>query len=451
MQSKFYIIFLFFFVLLSCVDDNENFVIDKEEYKNKLEGFWLGQSIANWTGIITEMDKIGIPINEKGEGFYTRENWGGKDEPNIWSNSSNYQTIDFNLAKSDSIWGSDDDTDIEYMYQELILENNNIKLSPEEIRDGWLKHIKSEEQNFLWVSNQRAFDLMIEGIMPPETSNPKNNQFYEMIDAQLTTEIFGLYSPFYPDVGLSMAYLPIRTVARENAAWISEFYIIMHSLALLKTDHKDIKEKVFWMSSQARKILPNASYSAKMYDYVKSKYESGLSWEETRDSLNYKFQINNEHGYNLSRVDKSCNGCFAAGINFGASIVSLFYGQGDFKETIKIATLCGWDSDNPASTWGGLLGFMYGKKQIQKMFNVELSNKYNIHRTRIGFSKPIDNFESMAEKGLKIIDMVVTEKYLGEIKNNKWIFRKLPTRYTRDYVDDPPDPEPPEIDLSESN
>ena len=64
------------------------------------------------------------------------------------------------------------------MYQELILENNNIKLSPEEIRDGWLKHIKSEEQNFLWLSNQRAFYLMKEGIMPPETSNPKNNQFY---------------------------------------------------------------------------------------------------------------------------------------------------------------------------------------------------------------------------------------------------------------------------------
>ena len=57
MQSKFHIIFLFFFVLFSCVDDNENFVIDKKEYKNKLEGFWLGQSIANWTGIITEMDK----------------------------------------------------------------------------------------------------------------------------------------------------------------------------------------------------------------------------------------------------------------------------------------------------------------------------------------------------------------------------------------------------------
>ena len=217
MRIKFFSIIVLFLILMSCSNsDNRNFIINKKEYKNKLEGFWLGQLIANWTGIITEMDKIGIPINGKGEGFYTYDNWGKKDEPNIWSEYSNYNSIDFNLAKSDSIWGSDDDTDIEYMYQELILENNNLKLRPEQIRDGWLKHIKPKEQNFLWVSNQRAFDLMLEGVLPPETSSPENNEYYEMIDAQLTTEIFGLYSPIYADYGLSMAYLPIRTVASRS-------------------------------------------------------------------------------------------------------------------------------------------------------------------------------------------------------------------------------------------
>ena len=29
------------------------------------------------------------------------------------------EIIDFKFAKKDSIWGSDDDTDLEYMYQEL--------------------------------------------------------------------------------------------------------------------------------------------------------------------------------------------------------------------------------------------------------------------------------------------------------------------------------------------
>ena len=103
-------------------------------------------------------------------------------------------------------------------------------MTDDQIRNGWLKHIKNE-QNYLWVSNQKAFDLMNSGILPPETSSPSLNPHYEMIDAQLTTEIFGLYSPLNLDYALELSSLPIRTVARENAEWISQFYIIMHSLA----------------------------------------------------------------------------------------------------------------------------------------------------------------------------------------------------------------------------
>ena len=66
--------------------------IDRISYLNQLEGFWLGQCIANWTGLITEMDKIGIPVDGKGGGFYTREDWGKKDQPNLWG-SNEYSDI----------------------------------------------------------------------------------------------------------------------------------------------------------------------------------------------------------------------------------------------------------------------------------------------------------------------------------------------------------------------
>ena len=118
----------------------------------------------------------------------------------------------------------------------------------------------------------------------------------------------------------------------------------------------------------------------------------------------------------------SCYGCFAAGINFGASIISLLYGEGDYKKTVKIAALCGWDSDNPAATWGGMLGFIYGADEIKKLFEVEMSEKYNIHRTRINFSNDgIDDFENMALKSMKIIEKVVTEKLNGKSDNNKLV------------------------------
>ena len=430
LKNNFVFSFFISIFLMSCVDSKINskdfFEIDRQDYLNKLEGFWLGQSIANWTGLITEMDKIGNVGEIKTGNFYTRENWNKNDEPNIWSPNSEYETIDFVLRNKNEIWGSDDDTDIEYMYQELMFQGNETILSPEDIRNGWLKHIKIEEENFLWVSNQKAFDLMNQGFLPPETSNPKFNEHFDMIDAQLTTEIFGLLSPTNYKYALKMSNLPVRTTSRGDAALISEFYIIIHSLASTINQSNPIDKELIKISDLASDVLDKNSYSFKMYDYVKKKFESGIKWEQTRDSIYNRYQVKQMDGYDITSRELYCNGCFASGINFASSLVSYFYGKGDFKETIKIASLSGWDSDNPASTWGGLLGFIHGKTKIENIFNEPLSNKYNIHRTRQNFeNNGLDNFKNMSKKGLSIIDNVVlkTGGFI-DLDENSWYIPK---------------------------
>jgi hypothetical protein len=408
----------------------EQFTISRETYQNQLYGFWLGQCIANWTGLVTEMDKIGNIGEIKTGDFYTREDWGQPDQPSIWGEgvpSELSATIDFVFKDTTETWGSDDDTDIEYMYQHLLHENKTSMLTPEQIRDGWLKYIKSDEENYLWVSNQQAFDLMKEGILPPQTGNPENNEHYEMIDAQLTTEIFGLFAPARPDIALKMASLPIKTTAREESEDISKFYVAMYSLASLVDKEKTMEEQVHWMAEQAREGLSNDGYPAKMFDYTKKLYQSGIPWEQTRDSIYVRYQVNQEDGYDITSQDLYCNGCFAAGINYAASLVSLFYGKGDIKQTIKIGTLTGWDSDNPTATWGGLLGFIVGKDGIEKAFGRKFSNTYNIHRTRQNFpNNGIDTFENMAKDGISIIDRVVSEEINGSIdkEKNAWIIPK---------------------------
>ena len=400
-----------------------DFVISRTDYINKLEGFWLAQCIANMTGLVTEMDKIGNIGEIKTGEFYTRDDWGKPDLPSIFNpEPSNLSpTIDF-VFEQDGVWPADDDTDIEYMYQELLFVNKTSLLTGEQIRDGWIKHIRSEEENFLWVSNQRAFDLMKQDIIPPETSNPDINPDYDMIDAQLTTEIFGLYAPSRPDMAIKMAKLPIQTTARYNAQWISEFYVSMHSLASSIDKEKTIKENLMWMADKSRKILPEDSYSAKMYDYVKSEYLTGMEWESIRDNIYQRYQVEGKDGYDLTSRNIYCNGCFAAGINFAASLVSLFCGEGDLIETIKIGSLAGWDSDNPTATWGGLLGFMIGKDGVEKIFNRTFLDKYNIHRTRQNFRREVDDFSNMAEKGILIIDRVILEELKGgvDLQNNLW-------------------------------
>ena len=404
----------------------DSLVLAKPAYADRLEGFWLGACIANWTGLVTEMDKIGnIGAIQTGR-FYTREDWGAPDQPSIFTPdtpSPLSETIDFVFRGPDSLWGADDDTDIEYMYQHLLAENQTAMLSPEQIRDGWLKHIRKQEENYLWVSNQRAFDLMQEGVLPPHTSDPDVNEHWEMIDAQLTTEIFGLLAPGRPDVALEMGYLPVRTSAGGQAALISEFYIIMHALAPFIDSGKPLGPQLVQVADSARTHLPDAGYAARMYDYVKAKYHSGIPWEQTRDSIYQRYQVEQLDGYEITSQGLYCNGCFAAGINFAASLVSLFYGEGDLKETVKIGVLCGWDSDNPTATWGGLLGFILGKKKVEKAFGRTFSDRFHIHRTRQNFPNDgIDTIGRMAQTGLEIIDRVVIREMDGRISHpeNTW-------------------------------
>ncbi|WP_296702309.1 ADP-ribosylglycohydrolase family protein [Algoriphagus sp.] len=416
--------------------------ISRKEYAEKLYGFWLGQCIANWTGLVTEMDKIGGEGKDgKGAGFYTRANWGGPDEPAIWEEigTDMGRNIDFVFEPEGGVWGADDDTDIEYIYQSLMYENQTTSLTPEQIRDGWLKHIYSDEntpflgkdgvskENYLWVSNQTAHDLMRGGMLPPATGDPENNKDYEMIDAQLTTEIFGLFAPTRPEIALEIAELPIQTTARFNAQWAAEFYVIMYSLASLSDSNFSVKDQLFWIANEARKRLPEGSPVASMYDFVKESYDAGLAWETTRDSLHIKYQVNQDSGYDWYTKDPVCNGCFASGINFGAGLVSLFYGEGDIKETIKIGALAGWDSDNPTATWGGLLGFMLGKEGVEKAFGRKFASKFNIHRTRGGFPNDgIDNFKNMAQTGVFIVDRMVQEKLGGgvNLEEDVWYIPK---------------------------
>ena len=426
MKNYFFLLLMFFPISCHKVDEtSENTItISVDEYRDKLKGFWLGQCIANMTGLVTEMDKIGNIGEIKTGKFYTSEDWGKLDQPSIFSpnkSSELSRTIDF-VFEQDGMWPADDDTDIEYMYQELLLNYKTSFLSPDQIRDGWINHIKQKEENFLWVSNQKAFDLMNEGYVPPKTSDPKLNEYYDMIDAQLTTEIFGILSPGRPDIALKMAELPILTTARYNAKWISDFYVSMYSLSTTLNLNQDIRENIFSIADISSKLLPDSSYASKMYKFVKLEYENGRSWEEARDNIYLRYQVNSEDGYDITSKNLYCNGCFSAGINFAASLISLFWGGGDIKETIKIGTLAGWDSDNPTSTWGGMLGFIIGKKAIEREFGRSFSDKYFIHRTRQNFNKGIDDFESMAEKGIKVISRLIEKELGGDYDNDNQLW-----------------------------
>ncbi|MCS5587881.1 MAG: ADP-ribosylglycohydrolase family protein [Porticoccaceae bacterium] len=413
--------------------------ISRHQYQDKLYGFWLGQNIGNWTGLITEMDKVGTEATLP---FYTDDDWGQPDLKAMWGEYVPHaDRIDFYFQRQGTPWGADDDTDIEYMYLYLHHSLQTGKLSAEQIREGWLKHIYSETdaplykkfanskpqiENFLWESNQTARELMEQGMLPPHTSEPANNSKYMMIDAQLTTEIFGLLAPGRPDIALDIARLPIGTTAKYDAQWIAEFYVVMHCLTSVVDSNISLKEQTQWLADQASQRLPKGSTAAAVYRFVADHYQNNPhknNWELTRDAIYQRYQLDAQDGYEYRQP-------FDAVINFAASLVSLFYGEGDIVRTLQIGTLAGWDSDNPTATWGGLLGFMLGKQGVEQAFGQSnLSDTYWIHRTRRNFPDQTENqagensLTGIAKMAVEVVDTVVIEQMHGAVdaQSNRWI------------------------------
>jgi hypothetical protein len=330
----------------------------------------------------------------------------------------------FGFVLNQGLWSADDDTDIEYIYQHALETYETEILTPEQIRDQWLEHI---DGTYVWVSNQTAYHLMRdEDVLPPDTSLPDNNPNWEQIDAQLTTEIFGLFAPGRSDIALKMGELPIQVTARGDAEHAARFYIIMHSLApyaienITDTDGDGdpFDEQVFWLAAQARAQTPNSSYISGMYDWVLNEYKNNSDkedWEATRDAFHYTYVEGGADGYQYTNW-------YDSGSNFGLSMISLLYGEGDLPRTVQIGSLAGMDSDNPTATWGGLLGFLYGYEGVQKAYDYyDFSDTYWIARTRVNFPDDWDSFTALAERGVGIIDRVVIEQMGGRIDGDTWV------------------------------
>ncbi len=337
--------------------------VDPVEYEDRLKGMWLGSTIANWTGLRTEGVRNEPP-------FYTDDDW-GKVRPVRWSD----EELPIEFVFQDP-WLADDDTDIEYVYLHLMDLHGNPLLSADQISAGWQKHIN----HHIWVSNAAARELMNSGAKPPVTSMLPVNANSLAIDAQLTTEIFGAMAPGDPARALQLANLPIQTTASGYSAHAAQFFVILYSLASQADQNQNPEEQILWMVGQARGYLPDESKTAGIIDFVVADYLNNPDpndWEQTRDRLYENYQQNAaENGFVYRDWTESS-------VNFGTALIALLYGQGDFKRTVQIGTLSGWDSDNGTSTMAGLIGLMIGYEALVAQFpEQEISDRYHIYRSR---------------------------------------------------------------------
>lgn len=335
-------------------------VISAQEYADRLRAFWLGQCIANWTGLRTEGRRNDPP-------FLTDADWGTQPAGIL-------APLDF--VTSQDPWGADDDTDIEYVYLHLLDLHSATTLTPAQIAAGWIAHIN----RFIWVSNERARQLMGRGVLPGATGLLSSNNRALQIDAQLTTEFFGLLTPGAAHSALALADLPIRTTAAAYAAHASQFFVALYALAPVVDRSLPPRDQAIWLVERARQYLPDSSKSADVVDFVLADFLANPDpddWESTRDAIYVRYQANAAvHGFIYRGFTEST-------VNFATGVMALLYGSLDYKRTVQIGTLSGWDSDNGTATMGAIVAFLIGYDELLAQFpGIPLSDRYWILRTR---------------------------------------------------------------------
>lgn len=360
--------------------------IERAQLADRFRGMWLAEIIANWTGWRGEGRRTQPP-------FLTDADWG-----------SNFGRGPLVFVTNQDPWWADDDTDIEYVYLALA-DEHGADLSPREIADGWRAHIN----RFIWVSNERARELMERGVEPPGTGIASANEFWLFIDAQLTTEMFGAIAPGMPALALELADLPIRTTSAGHASHASQFFVLLYALAPSVDISLPPAERNLWLIDEARRYIPDSSKAADVIDFVRAEYLANPDkddWESTRDRIYERYQRD------ATLNNFKYRGWTESSINLATGVLCLLFGEGDLKRTIQIGTLSGWDADNPTATMGGLLGLMHGSAWVEQAFAGEnLSDRYWISRTRDnmldylpGDPQAEDTLTLLSERMLSLVD-----------------------------------------------
>ena len=407
-------------VLASTVLAQDRRLIDRDDYADRLRAMWLGEIIANWTGLRAEGKRTEPP-------FLTDDDWGidlGKGP--------------LEFVTDQDPWKADDDTDIEYVYLHLMDQHKSgigaTLLSAEQIADGWIAHIN----RFIWVSNARARELMDRGgegggVVPPETGLGSANTHWLKIDAQLTTEFFGALAPGMPDRAMELAELPIAVTASGHAAHAAQFYVVLYSLATQVDPALAPPDRNVWLVTEARRSIPDTSKAADIVDFVLADYLANPDpddWELTRDRVYERYQLNaSANGFKYW-------GWTESSINFATGLIALLYGEGDYKRTIQIGTLSGWDADNGTATMGGLLGLMLGTDELIAQFPGQtLSDRFWISRTRDNMTDYLpddpeaeDTFSLMAGRMVPIIERVIGQAGgLLDDEDGLWLLPPVPS------------------------
>ncbi len=173
-----------------------------------------------------------------------------------------------------------------------------------------------------WSAEEVALANLKLGVFPP-MSGYQNNPYREWIGAQMRGVICGQLYPGKPREAARLAWMDGQVSHHNNGILGEVFNAVMASLAYVEQDVRKIVELAVGM-------IPTDSEYYTVVAFALEQCRKHGDWESAWKVCEKKYERYNWiHAYP----------------NAAAEVVALWFGNGDFDETMHIIAMCGWDVD----------------------------------------------------------------------------------------------------------
>lgn len=285
-------------------------------------------------------------------------------------------------------FGPLDDTTL--MFLSLITaEEKGSRFTSEDIARNWVKYITDTKGGGFGGLFKEGLERLRQGIMPPDTAP----RFDDWISAQMRAEIWGMLAPGQPELAAEFARRDAVILNAENGVYAAQYTAAMMSQILMDA-------KISEAAHDAFSVIPgNCAVAQLVRDIIRWNGEYPNDWGKAWGLMvkEYAADVEDDRAKFKVRILPE----------IGSVMIGMLYGYGDFRRTVSITTMCGFDTDCNAGTVGALIGARNGvdgipsewKDPLEGMYRVKLgggmSNEWKIADVA---QKTLDTAKSIAQE-----------------------------------------------------
>ena len=294
-----------------------------EDFRDRMQGAWIGQSVGVAYGWPTEFRYKGVLVPEA--------------KMPVWKPEAINETF------------SQDDLYVEMTFIDTLVRRGIDVTS----RDAGLDFANSAYR--LWCANSNARNNLRRGIAAPASSHPAWHSTTDDIDYQIEADFSGILAPGLPQAAVDFGETFGRIMNYGDGLYAGQFVGALYAEAYFETDCVRLVEK-------ALTTIPAESRYAEMVRDMLAWYKADpKDWKGAWSKAVAKYQSKALVGkVSFKEIDVKINGAMA--------LLGLLFGEGDMDRTMFIATAGGYDSDCNPSTACGVLGTMLGLKRMDAKY-----------------------------------------------------------------------------------